>query len=276
LPIPTLKRDRRVVPSIVVALAASVALGACAPGGPASHMRGMFSKIVPAQTASAEATDVAAADGVADGNVIPSERTDEPLTARPTRIAASSSDVAGRKYEAARGPGYEEVGLASWYGGSFNGRRTANGEIFDGSELSAAHPSLPLPSYVRVTNLDNNASIVVRVNDRGPYSHSRLIDVSERTAQLLDFHHDGTTRVRVEYVGEAPLKGDDSRMLLASYRAPAGGTMLASAAPRGRTEAVAFGAPEARGESAAMHSLTTPASVADRILVAFDVAGESY
>ena len=77
--------------------------------------------------------------------------------------------------------------MASWYGAEFHGRRTANGEIFDQRALTAAHPTLPLPSYVRVTNLDNDRSLVVRVNDRGPYRHGRLIDVSERAAEMLGF-----------------------------------------------------------------------------------------
>src|ERR1044071_6924152 len=86
------------------------------------------------------------------------------------------------------------------------------------NSISAAHPTLPLPSYVRVTNLKNQKSIIVRVNDRGPYAHDRLIDLSQRTAHLLGFHGHGTARVQVDYVGRAPLVGSDDRKLLATLR----------------------------------------------------------
>lgn len=103
---------------------------------------------------------------------------------------------------------YNKTGTASWYGKAFHGRKTANGEYFDMNSLSAAHPTLPLPSYVMVTNLANNRSVVVRVNDRGPYAHNRLIDLSRETARRLDFEHKGTARVRVRWVGKAPLDGN--------------------------------------------------------------------
>jgi rare lipoprotein A len=94
--------------------------------------------------------------------------------------------------------------------------------VFDAAALSAAHPTLPLPSYVRVTNLDNGRSLIVRVNDRGPYAHARLIDLSERAAELLDFKRRGSAQVRVQYVEQADLDGDDERFLIASYRGPGG------------------------------------------------------
>jgi rare lipoprotein A len=126
--------------------------------------------------------------------------------------------VAGREYVPQEDVNYSAVGLASWYGDDFHGRYTANGEIFDMNSLSAAHPTLPLPSYVRVTNLANHKSLVVRVNDRGPYAGDRLIDVSVRTAKLLGFYGDGVTKVKVEYVGRAPLQGSDDRKLEATLR----------------------------------------------------------
>jgi rare lipoprotein A len=126
--------------------------------------------------------------------------------------------VAGRVYVPEADPHYSAVGLASWYGSDFHGRYTANGEIFDKESISAAHPTLPLPSYARVTNLANNRSIIVRVNDRGPYAHGRLIDVSVKTAHLLGFHSRGTAKVKVEYVGQAPLAGSDDRKLMATLR----------------------------------------------------------
>ena len=131
--------------------------------------------------------------------------------------------VGGREYVPQEDIKYSAVGMASWYGDDFHGRYTANGEIFDMNSLSAAHPTLPLPSYVRVTNLANHRSLVVRVNDRGPYVGSRVIDVSVKTAKLLGFYGDGLTRVKVEYVGRAPLQGSDDRKLAATLREPGSG-----------------------------------------------------
>jgi rare lipoprotein A len=144
--------------------------------------------------------------------------------------------VAGVTYVPQENPNYRAEGLASFYGSDFHGRRTANGEVFDMESLSAAHPTLPIPCYVRVTNLANHKSVIVRVNDRGPYHGNRLIDVSQKTAQVLGFHQFGVARVRVEYVAAAALEGSDDRMLLATYRegepAPAPSrVMLASARP---------------------------------------------
>ncbi len=125
--------------------------------------------------------------------------------------------IAGRTYYPSERP-YTATGTASWYGSDFHGRRTANGEIFDRASISAAHPTMPLPSYARVTNLRNDRSIVVRVNDRGPYHGGRVMDVSQRVAQALDFHGVGTTRVKVDWVGRADLDGDDDDKLLATLR----------------------------------------------------------
>jgi len=126
--------------------------------------------------------------------------------------------VAGRIYTPEEDTSYAAEGLASWYGDDFHGRRTANGELFDMESLSAAHPTLPLPSYVRVTNLGNRKSVIVRVNDRGPYHANRLIDVSRKAATLLGFHSRGVAKVRVEYVGQASLAGSDDRLLEATLR----------------------------------------------------------
>lgn len=144
--------------------------------------------------------------------------------------------VGGRTYVPQEDPHYREEGLASWYGEDFHGRETANGEIYDMHGITAAHPTLPLPSYVRVTNLGNGRSVIVRVNDRGPYHSNRIIDVSSKAARLLDFHGDGVARVRVEYVARAPLEGSDDSVLLATLRqgtpAPAPSPiLLASARP---------------------------------------------
>jgi rare lipoprotein A len=126
--------------------------------------------------------------------------------------------VAGRVYVPEEDPNYRAEGMASWYGDDFHGRLTANGEVFDMTSLTAAHPTLPIPSYARVTNIRNGKSLIVRVNDRGPYHGNRLIDVSNKAAELLEFKSNGVARVRVEYVGRAPLEGSDDRQLLATLR----------------------------------------------------------
>lgn len=126
--------------------------------------------------------------------------------------------VAGRVYVPEEDVNYREEGLASWYGDDFHGRLTANGEVFDMASLSAAHPTLPMPCYARVTNLSNGKSLIVRVNDRGPYHGNRVMDVSSRAAELLEFKGNGVARVRVEYVGRAPLEGSDDRQLMATLR----------------------------------------------------------
>src|ERR1700730_8855033 len=124
--------------------------------------------------------------------------------------------VAGRVYVPEEDVNYREEGLASWYGDDFHGRQTANGEVFDMDGLTAAHPTLPMPSYARVTNLANGKSLIVRVNDRGPYANTRLIYGSLKAAELLDFKGVGGARVRVEYVGRAPLEGSDGSRLVAT------------------------------------------------------------
>jgi len=100
---------------------------------------------------------------------------------------------------------YDETGIASWYGPGFHGKNTANGETYDQNELTAAHRTLPMPSFVQVVNLDNGRSIVLRVNDRGPFAKGRIIDVSRRGAQLLGFEEKGTARVRVQILAERSL-----------------------------------------------------------------------
>ncbi|MFZ0603276.1 MAG: septal ring lytic transglycosylase RlpA family protein, partial [Roseiarcus sp.] len=126
--------------------------------------------------------------------------------------------VAGHRYVPTVNPSYSAVGMASWYGAAFHGRRTANGEVYDMASLTAAHPTMPLPSYARVTNLGNGYSIIVRVNDRGPYHAGRVMDVSSRVADVLDMKAMGTARVKVDYVGPAPMEGSDDSQLLASLR----------------------------------------------------------
>lgn len=169
---------------------------------------------------------------IADGRPVP-KGGGQYLVGRPYRVA-------GHTYYPAEMTSYTAVGMASWYGAAFHGRRTANGEVYDMASITAAHPTMPLPSYARVTNLGNGHSIIVRVNDRGPYHGGRVMDVSSRTADVLGFKGAGTARIKVEYVGRAPMEGSDDGMLLASLRtdgSPAtldgysSGTMLASAEP---------------------------------------------
>ncbi|MHB2264988.1 septal ring lytic transglycosylase RlpA family protein [Aliihoeflea sp. PC F10.4] len=126
--------------------------------------------------------------------------------------------VRGQWYHPKADPNYRSTGLASWYGDAFHGRLTANGEVYDKTHLTAAHPTMPLPSYARVTNKTNGSSVIVRVNDRGPFAKGRVIDLSQRAAEMLDYKGSGVAQVSVEYVGRAPLHGLDDAYLMASYR----------------------------------------------------------
>lgn len=132
---------------------------------------------------------------------------------------------------------YDETGIASWYGPGFHARRTANGEIFDQDTLTAAHPTLQMPALARVTNLENGRSIVLRINDRGPFANGRILDVSRRAAELLGFRQQGTARVRVQILTE------ESRQLAeANGRSGPTGPELA-AVPRPAVTQVALESP---------------------------------
>lgn len=142
--------------------------------------------------------------------------------------------IRGKWYHPKEDTQYAKSGKASWYGSAFHGRLTANGEVYDMTHLTAAHPTMPLPSYARVTNKDNGSSVIVRVNDRGPYHGNRIIDLSQKAAEMLDYTHKGTANVMVEYIGRAPLHGNDDHFLMASFRPgddqigqPATGVMMA-------------------------------------------------
>ena len=148
---------------------------------------------------------------VEDGEPVPKGGGRE-LVGRPYQIA-------GKTYVPRENiSGYSRTGLASWYGAAFHGRLTANGEVFDRHSIAAAHTTMPLPSYARVTNLENRRSVIVRVNDRGPYHANRIMDVSEGVAEALEFKGMGTARVQVDYVGRASTRGSDDRKLLATLR----------------------------------------------------------
>ena len=119
--------------------------------------------------------------------------------------------VLGQTYYPREQPNYKEVGMASWYGSDFHNKKTANGETYNMNDYTAAHRTLPLPSMVKITNLENGKSVKVRVNDRGPFAKGRIIDVSKKVAKKLDFHHQGTTRVKVEFLAE------DTEIMLKEY-----------------------------------------------------------
>lgn len=118
-------------------------------------------------------------------------------------------------------PDYDVKGIGSWYGEQFHNRRTANGEIFDMDVPSAAHKTLPLPSLVEVTNLDNGRKMVVRVNDRGPFVGDRVIDLSKAAADQIGYRRQGVARVRVRYIGPAPKSAFDTRQYVQAPPSPA-------------------------------------------------------
>jgi peptidoglycan lytic transglycosylase len=144
---------------------------------------------------------------------------------QPSYKVGSAYQINGKWYTPRVDYGYDETGLASWYGEAFDGQATANGEVFNLNELSAAHKTLPLPSIVEVTNMRNGRSMRLRVNDRGPYVDGRIIDVSRRAAQLLGFEMAGTTPVRVRV-----LKEESIQVAEAAKRGQTGTVMLAAAA----------------------------------------------
>ncbi len=116
----------------------------------------------------------------------------------PSYKVGASYSVAGQKYTPEANYKYDVVGIASWYGNDFHGNLTANGEIFDKNQLTAAHTTLPMPSFVEIENLENHRKLVLRVNDRGPFSKDRVIDVSQKAAEILGFKDKGTAKVRVK------------------------------------------------------------------------------
>lgn len=187
-------------------LAAGIAVSACSSSGPPTafkqHSKEYFSE---AQYGRASPRVVAAGPVPKGGG---------------HTVVGASYRVAGKTYIPSDSPRYSETGYASWYGEAFHGRLTANGEVYDVNGLTAAHPTMPLPSYARVTNLENGRSMIVRVNDRGPFAKDRIIDLSSRVADMLDVKDQGTAKVKVAYVGPAEMDGRDEKMLLASYQGP--------------------------------------------------------
>ncbi len=132
--------------------------------------------------------------------VVKADNSSVNVSPNPSFKVGNPYEVLGVKYEPKEDYEYDAVGIASWYGKDFHGNLTSNGEVFDMAELTAAHPTLPLPSFVEVTNLENGKKLVLRVNDRGPFVSGRLIDVSKRAAELLGFQDQGTTKARVRII----------------------------------------------------------------------------
>jgi rare lipoprotein A len=167
-------------------------------------------------------------------------------------------------------PDYDETGIASWYGPTFYGKHTANGEMYDGNQLTAAHKTLPMPVNVRVTNLDNGKSLVVRVNDRGPYARGRIIDLSKRAAELLDVVQTGTARVRVTYLGRADINGAPPS------ETPAVIASALPAAPSGKVDssALAIVPGAAVTPPVAAPSLPRPAPIPDKMFAEAQPTGQ--
>lgn len=183
----------RMAASIATLLALSALLLACSPSGPRVAWEG---------------------DGAPVAPIAPEEVADAVPRPDPILRAGNTSpyEIDGVQYRVLpSAAGYDETGIASWYGTKFHGNRTANGEIYDLYLATAAHRSLPLPSYARVTNLANGREIVVRVNDRGPFHSERLIDLSYAAAVRLGFVEEGTAKVRVQVIELAGI--DDRRSI---------------------------------------------------------------
>lgn len=173
-------------------------------------------------------------------------------SAKVRRASLRPYQIKGIWYYPKAMPDYDVTGIASWYGDPFHGRKTASGEIYDKRIVTAAHKTLPLPSTVRVTNLENGRVLTVRVNDRGPFVNSRIIDMSQRGAQLLGFERQGVARVRVEVVGS-----DDDRFVLREVTTPKGEKQAVSAAPRKSVKVASLPPPEGDNGNSAL-SQSTP------------------
>lgn len=214
---------RRLAPRLAVVLMAGVSLAACASTG--GRGSGPVARAPSARPPPASAFV-------------------DPSTGRPLRGTMKPYQVRGVWYTPAMQPDYDEVGVGSWYGEQFHNRQTSNGEVFDMDLISAAHKTLPLPSMVEVTNLDNGRKMVLRVNDRGPFVEDRIIDLSRAAAEQLGYRRQGVARVRVRYIGPAPAR--DDRMMIAAAPPPKPAERLPDRAPERPIEerfAIRRGAP---------------------------------
>lgn len=147
---------------------------------------------------------------------------------------------------------YSETGIASWYGPGFHSQYTANGEIYDENEITAAHRTLPMPSFVRVTNLENGRTLVVRVNDRGPYAHGRILDLSRHAAQLLGIEERGTARVQVD------IMADESRAIAERMGGNSSDEPPVASAPRESVKAASLPPPGSHEESKPIVKVSAP------------------
>jgi rare lipoprotein A len=188
---------RRIAPRLAVILMAGASLAACASTG--GRVSGPIARAPTTREPPASAFK-------------------DPATGQPLRGTMKPYQVRGVWYTPAMQPDYDQVGIGSWYGEQFHNRQTSNGEVFDMDLISAAHKTLPLPSMVEVTNLDNGRKMVLRVNDRGPFVDDRIIDLSRAAADQLGYRQKGVARVRVRYLGPAPKQAD--RVQTAAYSPP--------------------------------------------------------
>lgn len=208
-------------------VAAVFAIGGAQPVEAQASAPIVYAKAAPAPSASSRRVEFAApnserainllpgATKVSFGPAVPTTRMApaSPLASTPAYAepyAGPPYEVDGKWYVPTHEPNYDEVGIASWYGPTFHGKASASGETFDENAMTAAHPTLPIPSLVRVTNLENGRSVVVRLNDRGPFVDDRIIDLSRAAGKALDMHAKGTVRVRVQYVGPAPAEANSA------------------------------------------------------------------
>ncbi|MBI1386480.1 MAG: septal ring lytic transglycosylase RlpA family protein [Rhizobiales bacterium] len=186
-------------------------------GGRSQAAHGLFTPLAWVAVAGVLAALLAAACSLPCGEGCRAEENDRVLPVGAPVPVGGGRAVIGKPYFAygrwfypRAEPDYDTIGTSAWMARRFHGRRTANGEIHDSTALVAAHPTLPLPSYVRVTNIANGRELVLRLNDRGPFNNGRILDVSEQAAEMLGFRNQGLAKVRVRYLGPAPLNGDTS------------------------------------------------------------------
>jgi rare lipoprotein A (peptidoglycan hydrolase) len=183
--------------------------GAASAGGPvgaiqpAYHTSGNAPQVVASYATTTGAPT--ASPGLSRSLVVPARLQESAPRPQGGFKVGQPYNVDGTWYTPKHDKTYSKVGLASWYGPDFHGKRTANGEIYDMNGLTAAHQTLPMPCYARVTNIKNGRTVVVRINDRGPFKHQRIIDLSGRAAEMLGFQKSGVAPVKVDYVGLAPV-----------------------------------------------------------------------
>jgi len=181
--------------------------------------------------------------------------------AEPTYKVGEPYQIQGTWYYPAEDYRYDETGIASWYGAQFHGRRTANGEAYDMNALTAAHRTLPMPSYVRVTNLENGRSLILKVNDRGPFARGRIIDISRRGSQLLGFHDSGTARVRVQIMADQS-RAIAARMQSRTQLAEAGTPITVDRLPKPDVKTEALAPPPGGASAPVVRPAPTPQAVA--------------